>query len=67
MLAFTWTKVGAERPLFLFSGGSGLNFDLGCHNDPLEYCELFITRELADLEQRNRLYAQFQENTPNFK
>jgi hypothetical protein len=54
MLAFTWTKVGAERPLFLFSGGSGLNFDLGCRNDPLENYELFITRELADLEQRNR-------------
>jgi hypothetical protein len=55
MLAVTQTRVGAEQPLFLpFSGGSGLNADLECHNNPLEYSEFFITPELANLKQRSK-------------
>jgi hypothetical protein len=39
---------------FSISVGHGLNLDLECCNNPLEYWELFITPELANLEQRNK-------------
>jgi hypothetical protein len=45
----TWTKVGAEWPWFPFSGKPGLNVDLEDPNSPLEYFELFITPESAEL------------------
>jgi hypothetical protein len=65
----TWTKVGAERPRFPFSGKPGLNVDLEDQNSPLEYFELFITPERAELISREtNLYAQqFLENTPSLK
>jgi hypothetical protein len=47
-------KVGAERPLFPFSSGPSLNIDIEFRKNPLEYFELFVTPELADLEQRNK-------------
>jgi hypothetical protein len=50
----TWTKLGTEQSLFPFSGRPGLNIDLEFRNKPLEYFELFITPELANLEQRNK-------------
>jgi hypothetical protein len=54
MLTVTWTKVGAEWPHFPFSGGPGLHVDLQYGNNPPEYFDLFITPELANLEQRKK-------------
>jgi hypothetical protein len=50
----TWTKVGAERPQFPFSGKTGQNVDLKDPNSPLEYFELFITPELAESKAKQR-------------
>jgi hypothetical protein len=39
----TWTRVGAERPCFSFSGKPHMNVDLEGQNNPLGYFEVFIT------------------------
>jgi hypothetical protein len=39
----TWTRVGAERPHFPFSGKPGINDDSEDCTNPLEYFGLFIT------------------------
>jgi hypothetical protein len=45
----TWTKVGAEQPRFPFSGKPGLNVHLEDPNKLLDYSELLIAPELAEL------------------
>nr|CAD7575868.1 unnamed protein product [Timema californicum] len=65
----TWTKVGTERPRFPFSGQPGLKVQLENPDDPLEYFELFITPEIAEMisTESNRYAQQFLENSPNLK
>jgi hypothetical protein len=48
----TWTRSDAERPHFPFSGKPGISVDLEVRNNPLEYFELFITPEIAELISR---------------
>jgi hypothetical protein len=65
----TWTKVGAERPHFPFSGKPGLNVHLEDPNNLLDYFQLLTTPELTELISRetNQYAQQFLENTLNLK
>jgi hypothetical protein len=62
----TWTKVQAEWPHFQFCGKPGLNVDSQDPNNPLDYSELLVTPELAELISRgtNQYAQQFLENMP---
>jgi hypothetical protein len=48
----TWTNVGTERPRFPFIGKPGLNVKIENSENPLEFFELFITPEIAELISR---------------
>jgi hypothetical protein len=65
----TGTNLGAEQPNFPFSGKLGLNIDSEDPNSPLEYSELFITSELAELISRetNKYAQKFLENMLKLK
>jgi hypothetical protein len=65
----TWTRIGVERPRFPFDGKPGISVDLEDRNNPLEYFELFITPEIAELISRetNRYAQQFLENKSDLK
>jgi hypothetical protein len=64
-----WTKLGAERPCFPFNGKPGLNVDLEDPIIQLDYFELCVTPEIAELisKEINRFAQQFLENAPNLK
>jgi hypothetical protein len=64
-----WTKSGAERPHFPFTGKSGINVDLEDPSNPLEYSELFCTPEIAEVITReaNRYAKKKLENMPDPK
>jgi hypothetical protein len=51
----TWTKVGAEWLHFPFRGKPDLNAHLEVPNSVLDYFELLITPELAELKSREKL------------
>jgi hypothetical protein len=65
----TRTKVGAERHHFPFSGNPRINVGLEDPNNPLEYFELLVTPELAEIISRetNQYAQKFLENTPHLK
>lgn len=66
----TWSSVGKERPPFLFSGQPGLNVQIDDPANPLEFFELFITREICEhiSDETNRYAEQFLEkNTLHLK
>lgn len=65
----TWTNIGKERPRFPFTGKPGLNVEIEDNNNPLEFFELFITPEIAELISRetNRYAQQFIEKNPELK
>ena len=49
----TWTtNVGTERLHFPFIGKPGLNVKIENSENPLEFFDLFITPEIADLRSR---------------
>jgi hypothetical protein len=64
-----WTKLGAERSCFPFSGKCGLNVDLEDPINQFKYFELCITPEIAGLISKviNRFAQQLVENAPNLK
>jgi hypothetical protein len=47
-----WTKSGAERPRFPFTGKPGINVDLEDPSNSLEYFELFCAPEIAEVVAR---------------
>jgi hypothetical protein len=64
-----WTKSGAERPRFSFTGKPGINVDLEDPSNLLEYFELLCTPEIVKLKagETNRYAQNFLENTPDLK